>query len=198
MGWFPTLFAALVGGPSVLELVQYAFPHFQLTPYLQWIVDGWRQLMAVLGAVIEPPVELLLSWLNDWLDWGLVLDPVWRSLFALSMVLLMAVVRHSWRSHFNTWRSLLVLALFFLFLVFWALAAGIYFGSPEVANRESGVFTILAMAGVVLLNGIVGVWYGLATGRAHFARMGLTALGGFITAGVIMAADFLMKALGGA
>jgi len=91
--WFPLIFSALVGGPSILSIVQQVFVEHQLIGLLQWIVDGYNDLMSLLGVVLEPLFAPFIRRLNDQNDWDLHLYPHWRPLFALSMVLVMSLVR---------------------------------------------------------------------------------------------------------
>lgn len=97
LGWFPLLFAVAVGGPSILAILEQVLVNHQLVPALQWIVDGYNRIMTVLGAAVEPLVQPAIDWVNARLGWSLTLDPVWRPVFALCMVLVMAFVRTSIR-----------------------------------------------------------------------------------------------------
>jgi hypothetical protein len=97
LGWFPLAFAVVVGGPSVLTILQELFVNHKLVPALQWIVDGYQRIMAALGAVVEPWVQPAIDWVNARFGWQLVLDPVWRPLFALTMVIAMGDARTRWR-----------------------------------------------------------------------------------------------------
>lgn len=97
LGWAFLLFATVVGAPSVLQIGQYAFPTFRLTPYFQWVVDGWHQITDLMAAMLEPSIQPAIDWLNRLLDLNVVLNPVWRPLFALSIAFVASLVRSSVR-----------------------------------------------------------------------------------------------------
>jgi hypothetical protein len=84
-GFFYALFVFLVSGPSWLSLLQMVFIEHRLVDALQWIVDGYNQIVGVLGAVIEPLLQPAINWLNGAFDWRLVLMPHWRPLALLSL-----------------------------------------------------------------------------------------------------------------
>jgi len=96
LGYFWGLFSTFVGAPSILTIFQMIFVDHRFIPALQWIVDSWNELMALLGAVAEPLLQPLVDWVNQQFDWSLALDPVWRPLFALGMVFAMAAFRGAW------------------------------------------------------------------------------------------------------
>ena len=96
LGYFWGLFSTLVGAPSILTIFQMIFLEHRLIPALQWVVDSWNELMALLGAAVEPLLQPLVDWINAQFDWSLALDPVWRPLFALGIVFAMASFRGAW------------------------------------------------------------------------------------------------------
>jgi hypothetical protein len=249
LGWFPLLFAVVVGGPSILAILEQVLVSHQLVPALQWIVDGYSRMMAVLGAAVEPLVQPPIDWMNAWFGWSLTLGTVWRPVFALCMVFLMALMRTGLRSGnvaraaingglLGTW-LLAVALLIGLFsagagwlaqgavaavpvamfgfaltaiwaadgnwravrfalakfgavsLVLFAIGAGLSF-VPNLA-QSAGLFVL---SGAVALFGAYFVSDGLSDRNRDFSRIGLTTLGGFVAAGLILAADFTLKALG--
>jgi hypothetical protein len=95
--FFPILFAVAVGGPSILAILEPVLVNHQFVPALQWIIDGYNRIMAVLGAAVEPLVKPAIDWVNAWLGWSLTVYPVWRPVFALCMVCVMAAVRNGIR-----------------------------------------------------------------------------------------------------
>lgn len=97
LSWFSRLCILFVGAPSLLQIGQYAFPHFRLTPFFQWIPDGWRQLTDFMGGVLEPWVMPAINRLSDVLHLDLNIDPSWRSLFALMTVIWASQLRTSLR-----------------------------------------------------------------------------------------------------
>lgn len=104
LGWFSKLYILIVGGPSLLQIGQYAFPHFRLTPFFQWIPDSWRQLTDFMGDVVEPWLMPAIYWLGDLLSLDLNIDPSWRSLLALMTVIWASQLRTGLRRD-AVWRE---------------------------------------------------------------------------------------------
>src|SRR5262245_26826642 len=96
LSWFPGSYSTIVGGPSVLSMVQSLFNEWRLTPALQWIIDGYHQLTAQLASYVEPLIIPVISWVNSVLGWHLVLTPIWRPLFLLFSIGIVAAARHYW------------------------------------------------------------------------------------------------------
>jgi hypothetical protein len=250
LGWFPILFAVAVGGPSILSIIESVLVDHQLVPALQWIVDGYNRIMAVLGAAVEPLVQPAIDWVNARFGWELVLDPVWRPVFGLMMAFFIPMIRALLKSGifgivpilggsvgilavlavalclglfatgsgwvtqgivaaapfaavmflsalvhaaWGRWAEVRESARIFTgsSIMLFAFAAGLSF-VPGLAS-SAGVFTI---GGVVMTMGLVTATAGLAFGNRIYSRVGLTVLGGFATAGLILAADWSLKALG--
>lgn len=61
--------------------------------------------------------------------------------------------------------------------------------APALASTAA----IASVGLVVMLAGVAILITGLVTGERHAGRMGLTVLGGFITAGMVLAADYALK-----
>lgn len=97
-GWFSIVFAVTVSGPSVLSLLQSVFVDHRLVDALQWIVDGYHRLVAVIGAIFEPIVLPFVEWINRLLDVELHLQEYWKALFVLEMVFVVGVARTAWRN----------------------------------------------------------------------------------------------------
>jgi hypothetical protein len=98
LGFFYTLFNTLVSGPSVLSLLQMVFIDYRFVEALQWIVDGYNDITAVIGSVIEPLVAPAIAWINALFDWRLDLQPHWRPLFLLGTMLAIGWARMTWKS----------------------------------------------------------------------------------------------------
>lgn len=252
-GWFAFLFTAVIGGTSVLALLETVFVQHQLIAVFQWIVDGYNRIAAVAGAIIEPLTRPLLAWLNARLNWDLHLGAHWRPLFILGMVLVMGLARSAWRSDHRGEAVLAIgvigagalvgalvsglmplaggwwaqglgaaaptLALF----LFFGLAAAMSGGDPAdntplgaaalfilIAGALAfvlgaglsfapGLSTgagVLALAIIIALFGAGFLWNGLANNDRGDATLGLTILGGFASAGLVLIADAAVKALG--
>jgi hypothetical protein len=237
-----------VGGPSILSIIESVLVDHQLVPALQWIVDGYNRIMAVLGAAVEPLVQPAIEWVNARFGWGLVLDPVWRPVFALGMVVVVASARTAIRGGelrnallagpFSTaavFIAALVVGLFAAgtgwasqgavagapLLLMGATGAAIVFARGQfnearigllLFSQFSALFFVLgaglsfvpglaSCSGVLALGGAIALWgalvvaAGLSTRERLFTRIGLTILGGFVAAGLILAADWSLKAL---
>jgi hypothetical protein len=257
LGWFPIALALLVGGPSVLAILESVLVDHELVPALQWIMDGYNRVMTLLGAVVEPLLVPAIAWLNALLRWTLTLDPVWRPLFALGMVFVLAFARAAWRDgdhgqavawlvgisigallgavlaglvpgKSDWWvqglrAALPIFGLFALVglteaaidiaqghageaakslgaatgfalrfgLFAYALAAGLSF-APGLAAGAG----VLAFGGLVALLGIIMVGIGMIGNNRFNTRLGLITLGGFVAAGLVLVADWALKALG--
>src|ERR1700752_612478 len=92
VGWFPALYSTVVGGPSVLAILEMALDGFGLVPAVQWIIDGYHQVTRVMGLLIEPFFASIIAWVNGLVGWSLVLHPHWRPLFLLGMGFVMRVM----------------------------------------------------------------------------------------------------------
>jgi hypothetical protein len=264
-GWFYALFATFVSAPSLLSLLQAVFEH-RFVDALQWIVDGYDQIVAVGAAYIEPLLAPIVSWLNETFNVNYGLHAHWRPAFVLSMVIVMSFVRTSSReADLDPLMRLLYVALWAPGLTLIAAVGALYVGlvpldsgwyaqariaavpvsvialipaligltSTDEADGKSellanlrgalvalglgvlafGVAALLSLypglargAGVVTLALFVcvfGLYYlvdGLRRPQRPDAlakkRMGLTMLGGFATAALIVAADMALRALG--
>lgn len=253
LGWFFGIYMAVVGGPSMLQIGQFAFPHFRLTPFFQWIVDGWRNLSNALNAVIAPIIQPAIDWLAGALNLHLTLDPVWTALFSLMSVLIVGTLRHAWASNWMHTLTIGAVAMLVAFvgsiaagvaaahggmiaqgLVAFAMSTAILLcyllvrltSTPDTKSagrilwREGVIGLHLAVAagviavvlaswpvltstsGLLLLAialaafGIAGIVAGLDTKDVETLRVGLTVLGGFATALLIVGFDLLFQLFG--
>jgi len=96
VGWFWLTFTSLVSAPSILSLAQMIFEH-RFVEALQWIVDGYNDILAFMGGAIEPLVRPVIDWLNQALNWRLELYPHWRPLFVVTMLVGAGAVRNAWQ-----------------------------------------------------------------------------------------------------
>jgi hypothetical protein len=110
-GWFAVLFTVVIGGTSVLALLEQVFVEHRLIAAFQWIVDGYDRIIGVAAAVIEPLVLPIVDALNTWLNLDLRLGPHWRSLFVLGMLLVLGLARGAWRSGHRRDAALAVLVI---------------------------------------------------------------------------------------
>ena len=250
-GWFAILFTTVVGGTSVLALFETVFVDHKLIAVFQWIVDGYRRIASVAGAVVEPLLQPLVDAVNAQVHLNLHLDPHWRPLFILGMVFVIGLARSSWRSgdrkdavlavvfigagalvgafvsglmplEGGWWAqglsaALPTVALFMFFglatifssgpgertpisaaALFILLSGAIAFAIGAALSFVPGLETgagVIALATIIALFGVGFLWDGLAKNDRGDAALGLTILGGFASAGLVLAADIALKAL---
>lgn len=254
LGWLPSLFSTIVGGPSILALLQMVFEH-RLTDALQWIVDGYNDITAKLGAVIEPLVRPMIELLNAIFDLNLDLQPHWRPVFLLGMVFVSGFVRGGWKADPVAGVFFGVLMSFAAFVaalgvgllsldggwatqgwiaglpfgaVTFALALPICLSMPDRTGKPSAVFGaitalvvtafvtglsfalgagltfvpglsrgagLVALGSAIVIFAIVGMAQSFPTNDLVGVRGPLIMLGGFFTAGIILAADAILRVL---
>jgi hypothetical protein len=252
-GWFALVFTMVVGGTSVLALLETVFVEHKLIAVFQWIVDGYNRIATLVGAMIEPLLQPLVDWLSAQLRIRLELSPHWRPLFILGMVLVVGLARTAWRvghkqdavlaiviigagalvgavvsglmpTDGGWWTQGLgaavpTMALFTFFGGAAALSGGdpadrTPVGIAALSILISGVVAFVLGAGLSFVPGLrtgAGVaalaliiatfgagflWGGLAQNDRSDATLGLTILGGFVSAALIVAADLVVKAVG--
>lgn len=100
LGFLPTLFAILIGGPSILSILQKVFLEHDLIEILQWIVDGYDSVIAILGAALDPLLQPLVTAIGGILNIELELDPIWRPIFALMLVVIVSAARADWNARY--------------------------------------------------------------------------------------------------
>jgi hypothetical protein len=252
-GWFALVFTMVVGGTSVLALLETVFVEHRLIALFQWIVDGYDRIATVVGAMVEPLLQPVVDWLNAQFDLRLELAPHWRPLFILGMVLVVGLARTAWRAGHKQdailallvigagalvgavvsglmplaggwWaQGLAAAAPTMALFTFFGAAAALSGGDPadRTPLRMAALFIVIAGvvafvlgaalsfvpglstgAGVIALAVIIAVfgagflWGGLAGNDSSDATLGLTILGGFVSAALIVAADLIVKAVG--
>jgi hypothetical protein len=251
-GWFGLLFTTVIGGTSVLALLETVFVEHKLISVFQWIVDGYGRMATVAGAVVEPLMRPFVQALNAQLHAHLQLGPHWRPLFILSMVLVVGLVRSAWRSReygeavfglifigagallgalvsglmpmSGAWwmqglsAALPTLTLFSFFglagamsggdpgdrtpivpaIVFVLIASALAFALGAGRSFAPGLGAgagVVALGAIIALFGVGFLWLGLATNDRGDAALGLTTLGGFASAALVLVADVAVKAL---
>jgi len=262
LGWFYVTFSSIVGGPSVLALIQMIFVEHRLIDALQWIVDGYNDITANLSAYVEPLLAPVIAWLSRTFDWPIELLPHWRPVFLLLLIFVSANVRRGGIVAFVNWVSPPVLIIAALIgatiagcipldsswigqgLIAMAPITAVFIGMtvvmiaysavrshqstrslPRAAVRKArplrasvGLLAIIgtvsgfafllgaaaslapiAGAGIVALCAVVValggflVVAGFTTNNIHDIRTALIILGGFFTATLIVAADWIIK-----
>lgn len=97
LGWFWLVFTAIVGGPSLLALLQTVFIDHRLVDALQWIVDGYNAILTVLGGALEPHLRALVDAIGRLFNWEIRLHPHWRPLLVLAVLFPSSVCRSYWK-----------------------------------------------------------------------------------------------------
>lgn len=251
-GWFAIVFTMVVGGTSVLALLETIFVEHRLVAVFQWIVDGYNRIAAVAAAIVEPMLQPLVDWLNAQLHWRLHLAPHWRPLFILGMVLVIGLARAAWRAGHRLEAVLAItvigagalagaivsglmpqdggwwaqglgaaaptLALFSFFggaaalsggdpaertplaaaVLFIVISGAFAFVLGAALSLVPGLATgagVLALALIIATFGAGFLWGGLINNDRSDAVLGLTILGGFASAALVLVADFAVKAM---
>lgn len=240
----------------MLALLQMVFVEHRLIDALQWIVDGYKGIAAVVGAVLEPALAAALRFLNAVFDWRLVLHEHWKLLFLLTAVIATAGAREAWRERkqysghvfalaglalgalvgaavaglapldgrwwmqglaavaplglafLGMTLAFVVVTIFVrvkdaLTLTVQALVVGVLFAGLAFLigagvsflpglSRGAGV---IAIAATLIAFAAANLATGLVRSDRYLARAGLTMLGGFLTAGMILAADAVAEQL---
>lgn len=251
-GWFALLFTTVIGGASVLALLESVFVDHRLVALFQWIVDGYSRITTVVGAVFEPLFQPVVAWINGQLHLQLHLAPHWRPLFILGMVLVMGLARMAARAG-EVWEAFLAVIVIgagaligslisglmpqdaiwwsqglgaavptIAIFGFFGAAAAMSGGDPAdrtplgmavafilIAGAVAFVFGaglsfvpgvgagagVLGLALIVAMFGAGFLWNGLANNDRSDAALGLTILGGFASAGLVLAANAALQAM---
>lgn len=250
LGWFWGVFTSVVNAPSILSLLQMVFEQ-RFVDSLQWIVDGYNDIVGQLADVVEPWLQPLIAQINALLGWRLELQPHWQLLLMLALIPATSIARQVWRP--KSGGNLIEPVAIGLGALFGVLAAGfvplengwwaegLVAALPvsaallfaEIAARVENVFKapinrqpvgalltsvlifgaaafalgaglsyvpsiaqgagLIALGLMVVALGCLSLASGLDEGETDATRMGLTMLGAFVAAGLIYAADALLK-----
>jgi hypothetical protein len=139
-GGFRALFSAVIGAPSLLSLLELV-TEYRLSPALQWIVDGYHWLTAVMALAVEPLVVPLIAIINSGTGWRLTLYPHWRPLFLLMMVFFIGTLRAAFRDVRINGRVAFRWVLIIVVILISALLAGLV--AIEGRWWEQGLLALL-------------------------------------------------------
>jgi hypothetical protein len=252
LGWFWGVFTSLVNAPSLLALLQMVF-ELRFVDAVQWIVDGYTDIVGWIGATLEPFLLPLIERLNLLFGWSFELQPQWRPLLLVALIPATSLARQAWRPATKDdvieplaiglgaimgvlavavvpldgrwWTQGLIAALpIGAALLFYEATIhatnlfkapinrdpfGALFMLPYVAAFSALAFAlgagfslapalregagIIALGVMVFALGCLSLANGLSLGERNDARMGLTMLGAFVAAGLIVGADALLK-----
>jgi hypothetical protein len=256
LGWFPSIYSTLVGGLSILAMIQQVVKTLRLSPALQWIIDGYNQVTRAMAYFIEPLLAPLLQWINATFSLQLQLYPHWRPLCLLALIFVVSGFRGSLLAG-ETFKAFSIGMPLGIGVVLGSLGAGLvpldgsskfqgliaflpiagaFFAIGLAATAEaviqrkwkdaafifctaplaSGGYTLIGLGCVALLTwfvpsskdyaafvvlavfiavmGLAAVLTGLLENSIADARVGLTMLGGFVTATLVVIADWAIRA----
>jgi hypothetical protein len=189
---FPMVYAAVVGAPSLIAIIQTVFDGWRLTPAFQWIIDGYSFVTAQLASYSEPYMLCAITGVNTRLGWNLVLDPIWWPFFLLFFILPIASARGILSTRDYSLRFRLTMATTIALLVPVLLVFAIEMSSTASKLELSVKRTVhLVVAANVFFCAL-----GFLAANPVSRRIGLYIMGGFITAGMIVTADQVLKWLG--
>lgn len=249
LGWLPFLLMG-VGGLSIIDILErVAFHDLSLIAPFEIMLNGYRRITNLTGALAEPLLQPAIDWINaQWLQ-HFHLHPLWRSMFVLQLVFVGSVARMSVRA--GMWRDMVVqmvvlglgaLAaavvtgvlpwtggwsvqgliaavpatilvvtngllismtayasadtfkpryLFVRFCAFGLMVGIVAFLAGAGASFLLGGYPgVLVLAGLILLYGLFVLSAGLRIGSRANCRLGLSILGGFIGAGLILVSNW--------
>ncbi|MGD9979688.1 MAG: hypothetical protein AB7H66_13865 [Hyphomonadaceae bacterium] len=96
VGWLPLVLMG-IGGLSIIDILETAvFGDLSLITPLEIVVEGYRRVAALAGALVERPLAPLIGWLSGLINLELTLHPYWRSLFLLQALAVTPIVRSTW------------------------------------------------------------------------------------------------------
>lgn len=194
LGWFPFVLMG-IGGLSVIGVLEGVIGrHLDLTTPFEFLMSGYRRVAQLIGDVVEPPVSVLLDWIDGLVGLRLKVHDYWRSLFILVMVPLIANFRTGWTA--TEWRKTVLWSLI-LTAVLLCLTLVVGLGGIELfsSGLATSITTIFAFAVVVFAIGTSWIREGLELSDERTARRGLATVGGFAAAGLMLLADALVKAV---
>jgi hypothetical protein len=154
VGWFWLTFASAVGAPSILALLQMVFVEHRLIDALQWIVDGYNDILARLSREVEPFLRAALDWLGSLFSVRFDLQPHWRPVFILAMLLPTSIGRTMWSDEKYV-RAIVVAAPLMLAALMAAIVVGVMplEGSRLSQGFAAGlpIFLLMFVAGLVTM-----------------------------------------------
>ncbi|MAK60146.1 MAG: hypothetical protein CMK09_04130 [Ponticaulis sp.] len=157
LGFIFWLFTFVIGAPSILSLIQTVFVDFRFVDLLQWIIDGYSQLLDTLASVLEPIAIALFRQMKSLFGFDLSLRPHWQPLFIVLSIFISANTRSLWNDGYRETT--------FLFAFFMVIAAllGSWIAGVIPSNAVWWMQGLAAAAPTFLL--FVGMWvaYGLAS-----------------------------------
>jgi len=197
LGWFPFLLAG-IGGLSIIDLLEKAvFEGLSLITPFEILLEGYRRVVAVIAAIVWPPVDAVLSWLNELFNWDLYLHWLWEPVFVLGMVLTFAWFRRWWRKGTRV-EAALRFCIYTLTNLVVALAFGLIgpFGDLNLDFIGIGLHVYSLIVVFFMLGNVALGWQlirgGLDEREADNIKQGLAVLGGLIAAALLLLANWIV------
>ncbi|MEM9725839.1 MAG: hypothetical protein AAF909_10285 [Pseudomonadota bacterium] len=191
MGW---LFLAIVGGPSVLSLVDAAFENVVFSAPLEALLDGYQRLLRVVALILEPLADQVMLTLRAWLDVDWTLSAHWRPLFVLMLIFISANARSLWSDGFkgaSVLFAIITACAAFLGCVISGLAPAD--GAPLLLGAIAAQLVALTMLGNILSYALAAPLFGLRP--PHVSPLGVYALRGALMAALVFAAAVALAML---
>ncbi|MEM6410345.1 MAG: hypothetical protein AAF683_02265 [Pseudomonadota bacterium] len=180
LGFISWLFAAVVGAPSVLSLTQIVFVDFSPTELLQWLLDGYNDLLSVLTAILSPIATVAVAFIEGIIEVPLELSRHWQPLFVLLVIFISSNTRALLDDGYP--KPAIVFAITMVIAAFGgALSAGVI--PPE------GPWWLQGMAvGVPVLAMFTGMFvaYGIAAAALDFNQPYRKPLLAYLKRGVVL------------
>ena len=136
LGFVFWLFTALVGAPSIVSLMQTVFLDFQLSSLVQWVIDGYRQLLGVIAGALNPLANLVLGAFNGLLSVELKLQDHWQPLFIVLSLFISANTRSLWDDGYKK-PAIVFVATMAVFTLIGTWIAGVI--QPDAAWWRQGI-----------------------------------------------------------
>jgi hypothetical protein len=96
-GWLPLTLLSIGGAISLIDIAELVADGLTLVTPFEVVLKGYRRVTEAIGALVEPRIQPFIKWLSAAFDWELQLQPFWRPLFVLGMVLVLGIARAQWR-----------------------------------------------------------------------------------------------------
>lgn len=216
-GWLPLTLLSIGGAISLIDIVELVRDGLTLITPFEVVLKGYRRVPEAIGALVEPYIQPFIEWLSAAFDWELHLQPFWRSLFVLGMVVVLGLARAQWRS--GQWgQAILCMIVMGLGALAGAVAAGLSPPSGDwwaqglvtatplallgfVAGAGLSLFLgdgagLMALGVLIAVLGAIVLVGGLGDAERNGSRVGLSILGGFVAAGMILISNWALLALG--
>lgn len=165
VGFFWAIYSVLVGIPSVIVLARSIGFERDLIQPLEMIIDGYGELFAMLGALVEPWAVPIYERIGERFDWSYEPHIYWRAIFVLQMLYPIFLLRyHGRRRPLRAAAYVLSVAPLIL-----ALSLAVGFAPARVAY-DSAIVAAIA----VFLLGKTMLLYGLFADSREYTSAGLT------------------------